>query len=197
MNDLARTHCVLTLPGWQGSGPAHWQTLWEQRYGYQRVQQHDWMQPLRGDWMMQLEQAVLAADRPVLLVAHSLGCVLVAAWAAHSQHTHKVKAALLVAPGDVERDALADMLHSWRPIVRQRLPFASILVASQDDPYCSLDRAAALAQDWGSTLVNAGHAGHVNADSHLGDWPAGHVLLQQLAQPPESTKVQPHGNQTQ
>lgn len=181
MNELTRTHCVLTLPGWQGSGPEHWQTRWEQCHGYQRVQQHNWMQPLRGDWMMQLEQAVLAARQPVLLVAHSLGCVLVAAWAAHSQHTGSVRAALLVAPGDVERDALRDTpLRSWRPIVRQRLPFASTLVASHSDPYCSFDRAAALAHDWGSALVDAGNAGHINAESQLGDWNAGHLLLENL-----------------
>ena len=40
---------VLILPGWQNSGPAHWQSRWEELYGFTRVQQHDWMQPLRGD----------------------------------------------------------------------------------------------------------------------------------------------------
>jgi predicted alpha/beta hydrolase family esterase len=40
---------VLILPGWQNSGPDHWQSRWEALYGYQRVQQHDWMRPLRGD----------------------------------------------------------------------------------------------------------------------------------------------------
>ena len=52
---------VLLLPGWQNSGAAHWQSRWEARYGYQRVEQHDWMQPLRGDWICQLEEAVLAS----------------------------------------------------------------------------------------------------------------------------------------
>ena len=40
---------VLLLPGWQNSGPQHWQTLWEQRHGYHRVEQSDWDRPLRGD----------------------------------------------------------------------------------------------------------------------------------------------------
>jgi len=75
-------------------------------HGFTRVQQHDWMQPLRGDWMMQLEEAVLAAPTPVVLVAHSLGCILTAAWARHSQNTHRVKAAFLVGPGDPEREEL-------------------------------------------------------------------------------------------
>lgn len=107
---------VLTLPGWQNSGPTHWQSLWEERFGYQRVQQHDWMQPLRGDWITRLEDELLSRDEPVVLVAHSLGCILTAAWASVSRNTQRVKAALLVAPGDAERPELQGALHSWRPI---------------------------------------------------------------------------------
>ena len=70
---------ILTLPGWQGSGPEHWQTRWEARHGDQRVQQHDWMRPLRGDWTARLQDVVLARPGPVVLAAHSLGCLL-AAW---------------------------------------------------------------------------------------------------------------------
>ena len=82
---------VLVLPGWEGSGPRHWQTLWEQRHGYRRVEQHDWNKPLRGDWIARLEDMVLSCDEPAVLVAHSLGCILVAAWAAHSRNTKRVK----------------------------------------------------------------------------------------------------------
>ena len=77
---------VLTLPGWQGSGPAHWQSLWEARHGDRRVEQHDWLHPRRGDWMARLEEVLLAEPAPVWLAAHSLGCQLVAAWASHSAH---------------------------------------------------------------------------------------------------------------
>ncbi|MFZ3127404.1 MAG: alpha/beta hydrolase [Rhodoferax sp.] len=172
---------VLLLPGWQNSGAAHWQSRWEAMYDYTRVEQHDWMQPLRGDWMAQLEEAVLAAPAPVVLAAHSLGCVLTAAWAAHSRNTHRVKAALLVAPGDPEREELRAALKSWSPVVLQRLPFPSILLGSHDDPYCSAQRAQAFAGAWGSTFVDYGHTGHINADSGLGDWPQGHEILMQLA----------------
>ena len=94
---------VLILPGWQNSGPGHWQSRWELAHGYRRVEQHDWLRPLRGDWIARLEEVLLDgdADAPVVLVAHSLGCLLVAAWAAHSKNTRRVKATLLVAPGDV------------------------------------------------------------------------------------------------
>lgn len=171
---------VLILPGWRNSGPAHWQSRWEDAHGYTRVQQHDWDQPLRGDWLMQLEEAVLTCGEPAVLVAHSLGCIQVAAWAAHSQNTQRVKAALLVAPGDVERADVRALLPSWSPIVRQRLPFESVLVASRNDPYCSFARAEGLACDWGAELVDMGAAGHLNAESGLGDWPQGQSLLRRL-----------------
>ena len=171
-------HVVLTLPGWQGSGPAHWQSRWEQLYGDQRVEQHDWMRPLRGDWIARLEDVLLAQTEPVLLVAHSLGCALVAAWAAHSQNTQRVRAALLVAPGDVEQvPELRQRLHSWSPLVRKKLPFPATLLGSQDDPYCSLQRARELATHWGAEFIDYGARGHLNAESGLGDWPEGRALL--------------------
>ena len=50
---------ILLLPGWQDSDPAHWQSRWEARYGDRRVEQHDWMHPLRGDWSARLEEEVV------------------------------------------------------------------------------------------------------------------------------------------
>ena len=171
---------VLILPGWQNSGPDHWQSRWEALHGYTRVQQHDWMLPLRGDWMTQLEEAVLAASGPVVLVAHSLGCVLTAAWASHSRNTHRVQGALLVAPGDPQRDELRAALKSWSPVPLQRLPFKSTLLGSHTDPYCSFERAQQFAHAWGSEFVDYGNRGHINAESGLGDWPEGLQLLNQL-----------------
>ena len=180
---MKNTH-VLILPGWYDSGAAHWQSLWEAKYGYVRVHQHDWERPLRGDWQIQLEEAVLACDEPAVLVAHSLGCILVAAWAAHTRNAHRVKGALLVAPGDAERDEIRGQLPSWSPIARQRLPFASILLGSRNDPYCRFERAQGLAADWGARFVDYGERGHINADSNLGDWPEGQAWLQELMQRP-------------
>ena len=171
---------VLVLPGWEGSGPRHWQTLWEQRHGFRRVEQHDWVKPLRGDWVARLEDVVLSCDEPAVLVGHSLGCILVAAWAAHSRNAHRVKAALLVAPGDVEQPHIREQIPSWSPIALQALPFRSVLVASRDDPYCRLERARLFAHAWGAQFMDHGDAGHINADSGLGSWPEGHVLLQDL-----------------
>ncbi|QCB47566.1 alpha/beta hydrolase [Hydrogenophaga sp. PAMC20947] len=171
---------TLLLPGWQNSTPDHWQSHWEAVYGYHRVEQHDWMTPKRGDWMARLEEVILDADEPVVLVAHSLGCILTAAWASHSKNTHRVKAAFLVAPGDAERDALRDILPSWSPIPMAPLPFPSLLVGSQDDPYCPFERVQAMALAWGSDFWDLGHAGHINAGTGLGDWPQGHEKFLQF-----------------
>ena len=171
---------VLILPGWQNSGPEHWQSRWESLHGYQRVDQYDWMTPKRGDWIARLEDVLLGCDEPAVLVAHSLGCLHVAAWASHTKNTARVKAALLVAPGDAEREEMRPLLPTWSPIALQRLPFASVLVGSHNDPYCSFERAQTFASAWGSRFVDLGQAGHINAESGLGDWPAGHALLQSL-----------------
>ena len=113
---------VLVLPGWHNSGPDHWQSRWEAQHAYVRVQQHDWMRPLRGDWIARLEEVLLGQSGPSVLVAHSLGCMLVAAWAAHSRNTHLVSAALLVAPGDPEREELRPVLTVLRsPAFRSRV----------------------------------------------------------------------------
>jgi uncharacterized protein len=180
---MTATHAasrVLLLPGWQNSGAAHWQSRWETLHGHHRVAQDDWLWPRRGDWMARLDEVLLADPRPVVLVAHSLGCHLVAAWAAHSQHTARVHGALLVAPPDTERADMPPNIFNWRPIVRVRLPFPSELVYSDDDPYCAPTQSVRMAADWGSRAVALGACGHVNGDSDLGDWPAGIALLEAL-----------------
>src|SRR5450830_710186 len=171
---------VLMLPGWQNSGSDHWQSHWQAAHGYRRVEQHDWLRPLRGDWIARLEDVLLQQKEPAVLVAHSLGCLLVAAWAAHSRNTHLVSAALLVAPADAEREELRPVLASWSPIPLQKLPFRSLLVGSRNDPYCSFERAQAFASAWGADLIDAGKLGHINAESGLGAWPQGHALLHPL-----------------
>jgi predicted alpha/beta hydrolase family esterase len=171
---------VLLLPGWLNSDPDHWQSRWERQFGYQRVEQADWQWPRRGDWMARLDELLLADPRPARLVAHSLGCQLVAAWAEHSQHTARVTGALLVAPPDTEAENMPPQLHNWRPIRRPRLPFKAIAVVSSDDPYCDPARASQMAADWGAELVMAGPRGHLNSESGLGDWPEGQALLASL-----------------
>lgn len=176
---------VLSLPGWQNSDAQHWQTRWEALLGHERVEQTDWQWPRRGDWMARLDETVVETREcwQTVLVAHSLGCQLVAAWAARTQHSARVHAALLVAPVDTERADAPPQLFNWRPLVRQRLAFDSLVVASRDDPYCSERRAADMAADWGSRYLNIGDHGHINSDSGLDDWPQGQALLHHLLNP--------------
>lgn len=172
---------VLLLPGWQGSGPGHWQSRWEALHGDLRVEQHGWDWPRRGDWMARLEEVLAAQTTPVWLAAHSLGCHLVAAWAAHSRHAQRVRGALLVAPPDLRRPDLPPALAPWRPEVRRRLPFAAVAVLSDDDPYAPLPVAEALVADWGcATVHRLPGRGHLNADSGLADWPEARAWLTAL-----------------
>ena len=181
---------VLLLPGWQNSGPEHWQSHWERLHGYQRVEQHDWMHPRRGDWIARLEEVMLSCPSPAVLAAHSLGCVQVAAWAAHSRYPHLVRAAFLVAPGDAEREDVREQLPGWAPVPMQALPFPSMLLSSRDDPFCTQERAHAMGRAWGSTLVDCGACGHINSASGLGDWPEGHRQLLVLQSIPHTDSAQ-------
>jgi hypothetical protein len=127
--------------------------------------------------MARLEEVLLDDERPALLAAHSLGCHLVAAWAAHSRHTKRVTGALLVAPPDLERVDTPPQLHSWRPVARVRLPFAASVVYSEDDPFAQPESARGLARAWGAQARSIGQRGHVNAESNLGAWEDGRALL--------------------
>ncbi|MBF5041595.1 alpha/beta hydrolase [Aggregicoccus sp. 17bor-14] len=171
---------VVIVPGLDNSGPQHWQTLWVPRLpaGSVRVEQADWQQPELEAWVRTLDAAIARCAAPPVLVAHSLGCSTVVHWAARM--SRPVKAALLVAPPDLARPDVLDVLRPFAPVPARPLPFPSVLVASSDDPYASLSASRELARAWGSRFVDAGAVGHLNTASGLGDWPQGWALLQGL-----------------
>ena len=171
---------VLILPGYGSSGPDHWQSLWEERFGYTRVEQDDWLEPDAEEWVTTLDRAIAAAGGPVVLVAHSLGCALAVRWAARGC-AERVVGALLVAPADVDSPAhTPDEVRGFAQLPVTALPFPAIVVASDDDPFMDPARARTLAAAWGARWVGVGALGHVNAASGIGDWPAGHRLLDEL-----------------
>jgi predicted alpha/beta hydrolase family esterase len=171
----------LILPGINDSGPEHWQSLWERALpAARRVKQADWDRPACPDWVATLGRAVNDAPGDVVLVAHSLGCLVVAHAVAMRALTPAVRGALLVAPPDPDARSFPDVATGFRPLPLQRLPFPSVLVASQDDPYSSMEFSTRVAEAWGSRFVNAGRAGHLNAASGLQDWPAGRAHLDEL-----------------
>lgn len=172
---------VLILPGWGDSGPGHWQTLWEQANpGFRRVVQRDWEYPICAEWVAMLDGEIQAVGGPVILVAHSLGCITVAHWARTG--VPAVRGALLVAPPDVEHPDFPPVIEGFAPVPRERLTFPSILVASRNDPFGDFERSRALAQAWGSRFIDAGNSGHINADAGFGPWRLGENLLAQLTQ---------------
>ncbi len=175
---------ILIHPGLYNSGPSHWQSAWETILpNALRVQQTNWDTPNRTDWVAALDAVIAQAPGPVILVAHSLGCVTTAWWASghwHAPHAAKVKGALLVAPPDVERADFPRFVTGFAPMLRQALPFNSIVVASSDDPWCALPRAQCFATEWGAAFHDVGPLGHINGDSGLGDWAQGRTWLAEL-----------------
>jgi len=169
---------IIIVPGWRNSSPEHWQSLWAQTLpNVERVEQNDWLTPKREDWVRVLEDLILSRPEPVIVVAHSLGCITTTHLGAEA--AARIRSALLVAPADPERRAhLAD----FAPVPYQSLPYRSVLVASSNDPYCPIRLAGAYARAWGSEFVRLQNAGHINVDSGYGPWPLGFALLQSLIQ---------------
>lgn len=179
---LGREPVFLTVPGLDNSGPGHWQTLWERDGSCQRVELGSWSNPDPFEWAGNLNIAFARQARPVVLVAHSLGCHAVAWWSGLDQAlTNKVAGALLVAPPEVEQSPFDARVKAFAPIARRRLPFPSVLAASRNDPYASFGRAKRMSRIWGGQLVDVGPLGHINAESAIGDWPYGRFLLDRLA----------------
>ncbi|HEX2660556.1 MAG TPA: alpha/beta hydrolase [Polyangia bacterium] len=171
----------LILPGINDSGPEHWQTRWERMLPVaRRVKQAEWDRPACADWVATLGRTVTDTAGDVVLIAHSLGCLLVAHAVTARALTPAVRGALLVAPPDPDAPSFPDCATGFRPLPLQRLPFPSVLIASQNDAYSSISFSTRIADAWGSRFIDAGRAGHLNAASGLGDWPAGRAYLNEL-----------------
>ncbi len=172
-------HRFLIIPGYQNSGPRHWQTILEQTlHNARRVQMPDWEHPDRDAWVAALDEAIRHCETSPVLIAHSCGVGAVVHWAA--RHTGAVHAAMLVALADPESPTYPQEAKSFAPLPESALPFPSTLVASSNDPYCSVATAHRYARAWGSQFVDAGEAGHINTDAGFGPWPAGERVLNDL-----------------
>jgi predicted alpha/beta hydrolase family esterase len=169
---------ILIVPGLNGSGPEHWQSRWEQKLRTaRRVEQSDWNNPRHDAWTGAVVDAVAAATKPVILIAHSLG-VHAVAHAAPAFEPGRVIGAFLVAPPSEEVLRSFDRTSmGFETAPRAPLPFPSLLVASRNDPFGAYEAAEDLAYAWGSAIVDAGEAGHINVDSGHGPWPEGLMSL--------------------
>ena len=180
LEDSLAAASVLVIPGWNGSGAWHWQTLWEQKYTrFRRVEQRNWTRPTRQDWLAEIAGHLDRTPSPTFLVAHSLGCLAVAHWAATAgRKADRVAGAFLVAPPWLTpSDQCPAQLTDFLPMPLDRLPFPVLMGASENDPYLPIEVAAPLASAWGAQLVDVGRQGHINVESGHGPWPAGEGLL--------------------
>ncbi len=167
---------IIIVPGWRDSGPGHWQSLWADALrNAVRVQQDDWITPSRSAWVTSITRTILSQDGPVVIAAHSLGCI--ASTHLPPEASARIQGALLVAPADPERRSV---LADFAPVPYQALPYRSIIVASSNDPYCPVRTAGAYARAWGSEFVRLQNAGHINLEAGFGPWPLGLALLQSL-----------------
>lgn len=168
---------ILFVPGFKNSGPDHWQTRWQDKLSTgRRVEQAEWTKPVKEDWTAALIAAVNESERPVVLVAHSLGVPTVIH--AIGGFKRPVGGAFFVAPPDVANENIRPRhLMTFGPYPRDPLPFPSITVASRNDPFCAFDVAEDIAGAWGSLFLDAGEAGHLDSDSGYGPWPEGSMAF--------------------
>ena len=175
---------VLILPGYGNSDENHWQSLWESEYqSFHRVNQQSWDNPICDDWVNTLEKAVGftkgdVKKGDVKIVAHSLGCLLLAKWA--EQTKHKISGALLIAVPDPKGDNFPKDALGFYPVAKSKLNFPSTVIASNNDPYSHISFAKKCADHWGSTLIELGDYGHINSESRVRDWPFGLEQLNKL-----------------
>ncbi|MCY6380371.1 RBBP9/YdeN family alpha/beta hydrolase [Hoeflea prorocentri] len=168
---------ILIIPGYKNSGPDHWQSRWQAKLSTaRRVEQKSWEKPELEDWKTAIAAAVNESKRPVVIVAHSLG--VSATVQAISEFEKPVVGAMLVAPPDVSNPKIRPKhLMTFGPYSRDPLPFPAMVIASRDDPYSSFDVADDTAAAWGALFMDAGNAGHINAESGFGPWPEGLMVF--------------------
>ena len=177
---------LLMIPGYTNSGDDHWQTRWESKFSTaRRVQQDDWHKPVVEDWTANVTSAVEKAEKPLIAIAHSLGAqtLVQAVQQMNESQRALIRGAFLVAPPDVENPAIKPKhLMTFGPYSRDPLPFPSILVASQNDPFCAHEVAQDMAASWGSLFIDAGESGHINSKSGHGPWPEGLLVFAEFMQ---------------
>jgi uncharacterized protein len=180
---------ALIVPGLRDHVEAHWQTLLAK--SLPRVRS---VPPMgRSDLDCQtrvraIEAEISMIEGPVVIVAHSGGCIMVAHWAAVTAHAQRVRGCLLATPPDFENPMpegypTIPMLQAggWLPVPRSRLPFRSLVAASRNDPLGAFDAVRSLADQWGSEFEDLGDVGHLNPASGFGAWPRAKQWVEAMA----------------
>jgi predicted alpha/beta hydrolase family esterase len=178
---------VLIVPGLRDHVERHWQTLLARRLPRVRmVPAMGREDPDCAARVRAIERCAQAIHGPLVIVAHSGGCIMLAHWAQATKRV--VQGALLATPPDFEQPMpdgypTLDALRAggWLPVPRERLPFRSIVAASRNDPLGAFDRVAGLAATWGSELADLGDVGHLNPASGYGEWLQAEHFIEQLS----------------
>src|SRR6266478_6270126 len=167
---------VLLVPGIGNSGPAHWQSLWQAKHpDVGRVVQRDWDNPVRDEWVGALDHAVGQAAVPPILAAHSLGCLVVAHWAAQSDRS--CFAILLVGVPDPGGPAFPSAATGFATVPSALRKYRVTVVSSSDDPYATTSYTEERVAAWDAEHIRLGRRGHINAESGLGECPARRAIL--------------------
>ena len=169
----------LIVPGLNNSDEKHWQTFWEKSLpSTQRVQQRSWDNPQREEWIAKLGETIERLNQDTIIVAHSLGVATTVMYLTQKTEQGKIpsqiKGAFLVSPSDVDN---IEVIQSFAPMPLQKLSVPACVVASENDPFVSMERALFFANAWGVPVFNAGALGHINSDSDLGEWEQGRQFL--------------------
>lgn len=169
----------LFLAGYGNSTGNHWQAKWFNAFlGNIWVEQH-WESPKRDEWVNAIDSALATISSPVVVISHSLGGLAFVEFANQypERVQQKIRGALLVAVPDADADSFPAAICGFSSTPTQRIAIPTLMVASSDDPYCSLERSNHFANVWGSRLVNVGAKGHINSQAGFGDWPEGEQHL--------------------
>jgi predicted alpha/beta hydrolase family esterase len=163
------------IPGIGGSGPDHWQSLWQAELGdaADRIAPRSWDDPDLDDWLAQITARVSPGT---VLVAHSLGCLAAGHWLTGQHDRPGVVGAFLVAPPDPEGPEFPATATAFA-VPTGALSVPTVVVGSETDPYCTPARTRRFASAWQAPLLSVGPAGHVNAESGAGSWPQGRGML--------------------
>ena len=165
------------LAGYGNSGEGHWQRAWYERLpGSVWVEHADWHNANRDEWVSDLQKALWKISGPMVVVAHSLGCLLLAEWCRNHEDPSLIGAFLVAVPNP-DGVNFPGVVEGFEDLTAMELPFAAIVVASQDDPYADIDFARGMAETWGAEFVDIGAKGHINADSGVGEWDEGWGML--------------------
>lgn len=177
----ARFVPTLIIPGWNGSGPGHWQTWLEAEslaVGRPTLRPDfaDLDHPDLAEWLAALRTALdgLPADG-YDVVAHSLGAVLWMHHVAANASSPRAARVLLVSPPS-PHTSIEEIRTFFPPPLDidtvRRGADGTALVGGDADPYLPEGIAAAygLPLKIATTVVEGG--GHLNTDAGYGEWPA-------------------------